>query len=147
MLKVAEALAAAVAVAAALIDEGLAGVGVAEEIGRAVVDGLDDVGAGRSAGGQDIDGAGGAGRDVHRDRRADGRRAVEDGEGLGPFIDRAGGAGDGGVEGDVLAAGAERGRGAGGGGGSGRRADGRGSGWCRCSRRKLAVPLYTAWMM
>ena len=54
-LKVAEALAAAVAVAAALIDQGLAGVGVAQEVGRAVVDGLDDVRAGRRAGGQGID--------------------------------------------------------------------------------------------
>ena len=54
-LKVAEALAAAVAVAAALIIRGLAVVGVAEEVGRAVVHGLDDVRAGRGAGGQDID--------------------------------------------------------------------------------------------
>ena len=57
MLNVAEALAAAVAVAAALITS-LAGVGVAEEVGRAVVDRLDDVRAGRRAGGQDIDRAG-----------------------------------------------------------------------------------------
>ncbi len=54
-LKVAEALAAAVAVAAALTVSMLAGVGGAEEVGRAVVDGLDDVGAGRGARGQDID--------------------------------------------------------------------------------------------
>ena len=33
---------------------------------------------------------------------ADRRRAVEDGEGLGPLIDRARGAGDGRVQGDVL---------------------------------------------
>ena len=102
MLNVAEALAAAVAVAAGADDQGLAGVGGAEEVGGAVVDGLDNVRAGRCAGGQGVGGAGGAGRDVDGDRRADRRRAVEDGEGLGPLVDRAGGAGDGGAERDVL---------------------------------------------
>ena len=34
----------------------------ADEVGRAVVDGLDDVGAGRCAARQDVAGAGGAGR-------------------------------------------------------------------------------------
>ena len=45
LLKVAEALAAAVAVAAALDRQLMRLIGVPEEIGRAVVDGLDDVGA------------------------------------------------------------------------------------------------------
>ena len=119
--KVAEAEAAAVAVAAALMVKCLAGIGVAEEVGRAVVDRLDDVRAGRGAGGQGIGGAGGAGRDVDGDRRADRRRAVEDREGLGPLVDRARGAGDGRVERDVLRRGAEGRRGCGGGGGAWRR--------------------------
>ena len=68
-LKVAEALAAAVAVAAALMTSVWLGVGEAEEVGRAVVHRLDDVGAGPGAGRQDVDGGGGPGGDIHGDGR------------------------------------------------------------------------------
>ena len=103
VLKVAEALAAAVAVAAALITQVLAGVGVAEEVGRAVVDRLDDVGAGRQC--------------LPAGRRPCWRRRRETLTVTGvpmtvvplrmvkvsvPSFDRAGGAGDRGVERHIL---------------------------------------------
>ena len=118
----------------------MTGIGETEEVGRAVVNGLDGVRAGRSAGGQGVTGVGRAVRDIDGDGRADHGRAAQDREGLRALVDRAGRTGHRGIERTVWPARLKVSRGAGGGGGRGRRADV--SEWLvSVEPRKSAVPL------
>ena len=97
---------------AALIDQGVTAIGVADEVGGAVVDGLDRVGTGRGSGWQDVGCCRGTRAHIHGDGTADDRGAVQESERLGAFVDCACGAGDGGaVEGDRLAGDVEGSRG------------------------------------